>query len=455
MNNAESRLAALGAAVPELLFPRKGIDLSKWAVIACDQGTQDRPYWEQVRSIAGDAPSSLNLIYPEVYLEEPDKKERITAIHHTMNHYLENDIFTVPQKTLVYLERDTPFHQSRRGLLAALDLEAYDWKADTSLKPPLIRPTEGTLPERLPSRMKIRCTAPLETPHILVLLDDEENTLLPALAERAFSEQTKKLFYDTELMLGSGHVRGWKLDEEDDWEFLAAGLEKLAKKAAEKYGTPSAQTPFLFAVGDGNHSLAAAKGVWEEYKTAQRNDPNIMNHPARWALVELENLYDPALSFEPIHRLLFGTDTDSVQQLLAQLPGYSCRKTESASELEALVRDENCDLLRLGLVSPLHCFLIEAWSVPLAVDVLQPLLDKYIEEQNGKVQIDYIHGSEELFRLTGRNGESSHVGILLPPFRKQGLFETVAKRGPLPRKSFSMGESCEKRFYLECRKLFN
>ena len=454
MNNVESRLAALGAAVPELLFPREGIDLSKWAVIACDQGTQDRQYWERVRSIAGDTPSSLNLIYPEVYLEEPDKKERIAAIHRTMKHYLENDIFTLPQKMLVYIERDTPYHLSRRGLLITLDLEAYDWKADTSRNPPLIRPTEGTLPERLPSRMEIRHTAPLETPHILVLLDDEENALLPALAERAFSKQANKLLYDTELMLGSGRVRGWKLDKEDDWEFLAAGLEKLAKKAAEKYGMPSDTTaPFLYAVGDGNHSLAAAKGVWEEYKTAHRDDSDIMNHPSRWALVELENLYDPALSFEPIHRLLFGADIALVQQVLTQLPDYSCRGMDSASELEALVRDENCGLLRLGLVSPEQFFLIEAQSVPLAVDVLQPLLDKFTEEHNGKVQIDYIHGSKELFRLAEKKGGSNHVGILLPPFRKQGLFETVAKHGPLPRKSFSMGESCEKRFYLECRKL--
>ena len=490
MNYAD-RLASLGAAVPEILLPKEGIDLSKWAVIACDQHTQDRRYWEQVRSIAEGSPSTLNLIYPEVYLEEPDKEQRIAAIHRAMQQYLTADIFTAPQKTLVYVERSTPFCQSkgsRKGLLIALDLEAYDWKTGIPpevspllIRPLLIRPTEETVPERLPSRMDIRRGAPLETPHILVLLDDEENTLLPALGERAFAKQAKnytgkteaagsKTLYDAELMLGGGRVKGWKLDGEDDWEFLAGGLEKLAQKAAKQVNTAAA--PFLYAAGDGNHSLAAAKGVWEEYKASHRDDPNLMNHPARWALVELENLYDPALCFEPIHRLLFGTDTATVQQALERLPGYVCRElttpANSASELASLVQDDTCGRFRLGIVSLGQCFLIEADPVPLAVDALQPLLDELLDKQNSneqngrgqnsKISMDYIHGSEELFGLASKQnaGDSgtNAVGILLPPFRKQGLFETIAKNGPLPRKSFSMGEAGEKRFYLECRKLF-
>ena len=460
--NVENRLAAQGAAVPELLIPREGIDLSKWAVIACDQYTQDRGYWERVQALAGDAPSSLNLIYPEVYLEESDKKERIAAIHRTMKRYLESDVFAPPQKALVYVERNTPYHRSRKGLLTrkglliALDLEAYDWKTGV-VHPPLIRPTEGTVPERLPPRMEIRRNAGLETPHILVLIDDEENVLLPALGEKA-KQQTIPPLYDAELMFGSGRIQGWKLDKENDWDFLAGGLEKLAQSAAKKYGSQDASqitSPFLYAVGDGNHSLATAKEIWEEYKT-QRNHSDIMNHPARWALVELVNLYDPALSFEPIHRVLFGTDAATVQKALSQLPDYRCRNIDSGSELEALEKDQTCGMLRLGLISGEHCFLIEAETVPLAIDVLQPLLDTLTGNQNGTISIDYIHGSEELFRLAaGKNTSAPNtVGILLPPFRKQGLFGTIAKRGPLPRKSFSMGESSEKRFYLECRKLF-
>jgi hypothetical protein len=440
------RLAALGTAIPELLFPAPETNLSKWAVIACDQATQDRPYWDRVHNHAGDAPSSLNLIYPEVYLEDADRKDRIASIHRTMKEYLNKGVFAPPQKALVYVERDTPFHQTRRGLVIVLDLERYDWKTDCAA---LIRPTEGTVSERLPARMEIRRDAPLETPHILILINDEENALLPALGER--TKNASAAVYDTELMLGAGRIKGWKMNKEADWEFLAAGLEMLARGA-----------PFLYAVGDGNHSLAAAKAVWEEYKSAHRNDPAIMNHPSRWALVELENLYDPALAFEPIHCLLLGADDAELQRLLArlqaQLPGYVCHKPDNTVELAAMVEDEHCGRFRLGLVSGSDCFLVEADPVPLAVDTLQPLLDAFVKEQGKKVAIDYIHGKDELFRLAGTGlayaGGTANTGILLPPFRKQGLFETVAKRGPLPRKSFSMGESCEKRFYLECRKLF-
>jgi hypothetical protein len=411
------------------------------------------------------------LIFPEVYLEDSGRRERIDGIQNEMRRCLDGGVFAPPQKTLVYVERDTPFHTSRRGLLVALDLEAYDWKTDGGSVPLMIRPTEGTVAARLPSRMEVRRGAPLESPHILVLLDDEENTLLPALGERAKKAAGQSgALYDTELMLDSGRVRGWKLDSVEDWEFLAAGLEKLARKAAEKYGAAggaaaalgehsqsqdsAAQSgnpaPFLYAMGDGNHSLAAAKGVWEEYKAARQHDPDIMDHPARWALVELENLYDPALSFEPIHRLVFGAGLDLVQETLARLPGCGFRKVENAAELTALVGDENCRALRLGLVSDGNCILAEADPVPLAIDALQPLLDALVAGQNGKASLEYIHGVGEVFRLS----ENNAVGILLPPFRKQGLFRTIAKRGPLPRKSFSMGESCEKRFYLECRKLF-
>jgi len=468
-------LAELAVAIPELLLPAPGTDLSKWAVIACDQATQDRGYWERIRDYAGDAPSSLNLIYPEVYLEDADRQDRIAAIHRAMKEYLDKGIFAPPQKTLVYVERDTPYNQSRLGLIIALDLECYDWKTGSA---PLIRPTEGTVSERLPPRMEIRRAAPLETPHILILIDDEDNKLLTTLGGRA---KKNPAIYNTKLMLDSGQIKGWKLDDEASWEILADCLETLKNKAA-KYSLAAtqqgAESPFLFAVGDGNHSLATAKAVWEEYKAAHRDDPAIMNHPARWALVELENLYDPALTFEPIHRVLFCTSAGNPQtglcqtladQVLASLPGYRCCKAANPAELAALVKDEHCGRLRLGIIAGADNILVEADPVPLAVDVLQPLLDAFIKEQNNKVGIDYIHGTEELFRLAGSLEDASAasasapapapapaqaVGILLPPFRKQGLFETVAKRGPLPRKSFSMGESSEKRFYLECRKLF-
>jgi hypothetical protein len=471
---AERRLAALGLAVPELLLPAPGTDLSAWAVIACDQFIQDRGYWDRVRAAVGDAPSTLNLIYPEVYLEEPDRAERIAAVHRAMERYLADGVFAPPLRAPVYVERDTPFRSGRRGLVIALDLEQYDWKPGGAS---LVRPTEGTVPERLPARMEVRRNAPLETPHVLVLIDDEDGAFLPALGSRAKDAARPgggAPRYDARLMFDSGRVRGWALDGPEDGEFLAAGLETLARRSAEKYG------PFLYAMGDGNHSLAAAKGVWEEYKAAHRAEPDLMRHPARWALVEIENLYDPALSIEPIHRILFGVSAEEVQRLFSELPGYSCRPLDSgggsaAAGLAALVQDESCGRLRFGLVSGEDCFLIEADPVPLAVDALQPLLDRFMAEHPaagcGAAAMDYIHGTEALFRLAGSPTESAPresgggqnaggradrpvTGILLPPFRKQGLFETIARRGPLPRKSFSMGESAEKRFYLECRKLF-
>ncbi|MDR0600164.1 MAG: DUF1015 domain-containing protein [Treponema sp.] len=463
--DAREKLAALGAAVPEILLPRGGVNLSKWAVIACDQFTQDLGYWELVRRIAGDAPSALNLIYPEVYLERDalsggTRRTRLTAIHRAMADYLGSapggGIFAPPLESLVYLERDTPCRQGRRGLLVCLDLERYDWKPGTA---PLIRPTEGTVPERLPPRMDIRRGAPLEIPHILILINDPANTLFPALAERAkdpFRPGGGKPLYDAGLMLGSGRVRGWKLEGEADWALLAQGLERLA---AGTHGD------FLYAVGDGNHSLAASKGIWEEYKAARRKEGvaegELLSHPARWVLVELENLYDPALIFEPIHRILFGAGAAELREVLSVLPGFRCRDLDAGGLKAALAGSaESGDPagtdpppVRFGLVSGESCFLIEADPAPLAVDPLQPPLDRFTRDHPG-VRMDYIHGVEELFRLAGPGGGQSAAGIALPPFRKQGLFTAVAKRGVLPRKSFSMGEAVEKRFYLECRRLF-
>jgi hypothetical protein len=465
--NVHQRLSALGLAVPELLLPKPEIDLSKWAVIACDQFTQDRSYWEAVRSAVGDAPSTLNLIYPEVYLDDPDRAERIASIHGTMSRYLADPavcpvsgVFAPPSRACMYVERKTAGNPvPRRGILVALDLECYDWKTGAAS---LIRPTEGTLPERIPARMEIRRGAALELPHILVLIDDEENTLIPGLGVRAQDRSGGKGAYDTKLMFDSGRASGWLLDGEADWDRLAAGLETLARRTAKEYGTEGGA--FLYAVGDGNHSLAAAKAVWEEYK---RVHGGLTDHPARWALAEIENLYDPALAFEPIHRILFNTPIGDIQQVLTKLPGYRCRRLDasgsgSAAALAALIQDESSGMLRFGLAAEDGHFLVEADPVPLAVDALQPLLDAYTADHPG-VTVDYIHGAAELFRLAGSAVDKSAgtgqtagpvTGILLPPFRKQGLFTTVARRGPLPRKSFSMGNAEEKRFYLECRKLF-
>jgi hypothetical protein len=448
-----TRLAALGTAIPEILLPEPGTDLQKWAVIACDQFTQDRDFWARVKETAGNAPSALNLILPEIYLEDGDRGERTRRIRETMEAYLAGDTFAPAFTGCVYIERATPFHPCRRGLVLAIDLDAYDWKAGARS---LIRATEGTVPERLPPRVEIRRGAVLETPHILILIDDREDVLIPALGSRA---KRAAPLYETPLMMGGGSISGWALDAEDDWAALADGLETLARLSRTRYGTPE---PFLYAMGDGNHSLAAAKAVWDEYKAAHADDPDLASHPARWALAEVENLYDPGIAFEPIHRLLFGFTAGETMDILSALPGFASRPVSGWDELIRLVNDPDAPQSRLGLISGTGCFLVETSAPPVITESLQPLLDASIRSHaagqgNGAVSIDYIHGADELFRLTVGLADikpSVRTGILLPPVKKSGLFETVARSGPLPRKSFSLGEGIEKRYYLECRKLF-
>jgi hypothetical protein len=450
--DTKQRLAALGTAVPELALPHAGVELRKWAVIACDQFTQDRSYWDTVGHIVGDAPSTLHMIFPEVFLEDPGRTDRIRGIHRTMEAYLAS-FLAPPRRACMYIERSTPWHQRRRGLVLAIDLERYDWNPGARS---LVRSTEGTVPARLPPRMEIRRGAPLEIPHILLLIDDEEDRLLPDLGERA---KRASPAYDTPLMTESGHITGWLLDQEPDWASLAEGLEALVRKAGTRCGTGDTP-PFLYAVGDGNHSLAAAKAVWEEYKAARPDKTVPADHPCRWALVEVENLYDPGLRFEPIHRILFGVREEAILSALAPLPGFTRRSLGGREELSRLVGDEKASLNRYGLVSGNRYTLIESDAPGLAAGRLQALLDTLVQtgaggENTGAYTIDYIHGEDELFRLAEAvPGKIPPVGILLPPINKQGFFETVARQGPLPRKSFSLGEAKEKRFYLECRRLF-
>nr|AGS53370.1 protein UCP033563 [uncultured bacterium contig00018] len=428
MSDIHSRLAALGAGVPEILLPRDGTDFSKWAVIACDQFTQDRDYWERVKAAAGGAPSCINLIFPEVYLEDGGAEERarrIREIRNSMDSYLSNGVFAPPRRCFVYLERSTPRHPMRRGLVLTVDLERYDWAPEAR---PLIRSTEGTVKERLPPRVEIRRGAPLELPHILLLIDDEDDRLIPSLGE-----MTRKSapLYKTTLMMNSGAVSGWALDTEEAWAALAGGLEALAGKAGGRYGAARpGESPFLFAMGDGNHSLATAKAVWEEYKKTHAGEAGLENHPARWALVEVENLYDPGIDFEPIHRVVFGVEPADLLKAFASLGNLRCRQ-----------EPQNGRVIRVESLSP-----------EIATAGLQPVLDCLAGQRKG-CSIDYIHGEEEVFRLTSDTARQA-VGLILPPVRKDGLFRTVAQSGPLPRKSFSMGSAEEKRFYLECRRLF-
>jgi uncharacterized protein (DUF1015 family) len=421
------------------MLPAKNVDLQKWAVIACDQYTQDAAYWESVASFVGDAPSTLNMIYPEIYLGKNDRAERIERIHRTMRRYLDEiytdaSVFNPPRKAGAFIERTTR-HGTRRGLVLAVDLENYDWRANSQS---LIRATEDTLPERLPPRMEIRGGAALELPHIMILIDDCENILTPLLEKLLVKAPVA---YDTLLMMGGGSVSCKLLYRNNDWALIRDVFEHLARVSINRYGI---NKPFLFAVGDGNHSLAAAKAVWDEYKTAHSGEAGIEKHPARYALAEIVNLHDPAIVFEPIHRVVFNTDVEHILKALAVLPGFSSLEADGIEQLQGMVADQAATENRCGIVSGGRYVLIKYSSTKLITADIDPLLVE--------LGTDYIHGEAELFRLAAQSG---CVGILLPPFNKRGLFETIVTSGPLPRKSFSMGDSYEKRFYLEARRLFN
>jgi hypothetical protein len=446
MNNYRQRLNSLGIELPSILLPQ-GVDMNKWPVIACDQFTQDRDYWEKVKLAASGAPSTFNLIFPEIFLADAGAEKRIADIHSAMRRYLADGVFGEPRQGFVYIERDTPYQKKRRGLVAAVDLERYDWHPEA--RPP-IRSTEGTVAERLPPRMDIRRGAPLELPHVLLLIDDEKDEFLPALGNRAGKAA---LCYKTELMMNSGNITGWFLESEDDMSFITEKFEELNRRSCGRY---DGGQPFLFAVGDGNRSLAAAKGIWEEYCSASLNlaahsTNGLPDHPCRYALVEIENIYDPAIEFEPIHRVVFDIGFDEAVTLLSKLPDFSCRSIDSREELARLCKQpqaSNC----FGVISRRRYALVETSASGIATACLQPLLDSYAGDK--PQLIDYIHDEDEVFRLSDGGLDQLATGILLPPVQKSGLFQTVARTGPLPRKSFSMGHSCEKRFYLECRGLF-
>jgi hypothetical protein len=427
-------------AVPDVLLPRDRKDLSRWAVIACDQFTQDRSYWARVAGAAGSSPSTLNIILPEVYLEDAGRAERLAAIRKTMAEY--RGLFGDPVRGFIYIERKTAYGRVRKGLVVAIDLDSYEWKPDT--KAP-IRATEATIVDRIPPRMEIRRGAPIESPHIMLLVNDPHKTFVESLGSRV---RDKKPLYSTSLMLDSGSISGWEVSSEEELSFAASAVAELAKA-----GTGPDGSSFLFAVGDGNHSLATAKAVWDEFRQNHQDEAkkgliDLENHPARFALVELVNLYDAGLTFEPIHRVLFGTTSAKVSQYLGKKLGGSSKTVESGETLETLVAAKN--ETRFGFVSTDGLSVLDTPDPALAVSRLQPALDAFIAENPG-VRIDYIHGSEEVFRL-GR--EKDAVAILLPPVEKDSFFTTIASGGPLPRKSFSMGEASEKRFYLECRALF-
>ena len=430
-----------GFRLPQILLPRPDIDLAKWAVIACDQYTSEPEYWHEVEREVGDAPSTLHLIFPEVYLGSTDAPARIRAIQDTMRRYLADGLLR-ERNGAIYVER-TIDHRIRRGLMLELDLEHYDFGSRSTS---LIRPTEGTMIERLAPRIEVRNGAELELPHILVLIDDPAGTVIePIGAERA----TLTRLYETELMLGGGRVAGYAVDGAVS-ERAVRALRALANPQAfaARYEVPADSPVMLFAMGDGNHSLATAKAMWDNVKGSLGVD-----HPSRYALVEVENIHDPALEFAPIHRLLFGVSAD-VRRALAESFGSRLTITDvpSAALMRERVRSPRGTHHAVGLIGPGAQFSVIEIADPqstLAVGTLQPFIDGLVE-RGGATHVDYVHGDDVLERLSMQGGS---IGIHLAAVGKGDLLRMVVREGALPRKTFSMGEANQKRYYIEARRI--
>ncbi len=432
---------AIGIQIPTILLPAPAIDPTRYAVIACDQFTSEPEYWAEVACLVGDAPSTYHMTLPEVYLGTTTELRRIESTKATMQDYLARDLF-VPHEGFILVERSVA-GRTRHGVMLALDLERYNFSKGSSS---LIRATEGTILERIPPRVRIRAGALLEIPHILVLIDDPARTVIePLVAARA---QLRKL-YDFELMLDSGHLTGYSVEDPRLEAQVVAALQGLADPAvfAAKYGLPADTPVLLFAMGDGNHSLATAKTIWEELKPTVGPD-----HPARYALVEIENVHDAGLVFEPIHRVLFDVRGDFVAALQDFYPDR-CRLVRCATEatMAKLVDEETRPEHSFGVVTPEGFFVAYVADPPatLPVGTLQAFLDNW-GQQGGFDKIDYVHGRDVTARLGAQPG---NLGFYLPAMAKGDLFKTVILDGALPRKTFSMGEAKEKRFYMEARRI--
>lgn len=399
----------------DILIPQK-ISMKKWACVACDQFSSQPEYWERVKEFVGEEPSTYHMIFPEALLRQGHQEERLTSVHKTMERYLEQGLFRNFRRSFVYIQRTMQNGTVREGLIGQIDLEEYDFRPGS---PAHIRATEGTVAERIPPRMKLLRDAKLEFPHVLLLCDDRKNKIMEAAKAAA-----EEVVYDFDLMENGGRIKGMVIRGigvslvntaiSDYIEAVEAGQEK--------------GNAMCFAVGDGNHSLASAKACWEELKPTLSREEQL-EHPARFALVELENIHSEAIAFEPIHRVVKQTNPKQLREALSAITvedGYPVRLCYGDTEETVyLSREES----------------------PLAVAILQPFLDRYIRE-TGAV-IDYIHGGDVAKELARQEGT---VAMILPGMDKASLFPGVLHGGVLPRKTFSMGEACEKRYYLEGKK---
>lgn len=447
----------MGLKVPSIMLPKEGTDMEKWAVVACDQYTSEPDYWRSAEEFVGGAPSTLRLMLPEYYLGKPEEETRTKKVRETMERYLsDGTLRTLPQGLM--LIRRTAAGHTRLGLLIAVDLEAYDYsKGSTSL----IRATEKTIVERIPPRLRIRRGAPIELPHIIILIDDPDKTVIEPLAEAG-----GQVMYDTDLMLDGGHITGTFIPAAR-LSGVQAAFSALFDRATEKFGKGR---ELLMAMGDGNHSLATAKAAWEEIKqTLTPEEAKI--HPARYALCELENVHDDGIVFEPIHRVMFGegrmTGEDiikrTVEILNVQNGSAHLDMTDERQDENTSGRDDNNKNASQGSQQEMGSRLqripvifggrrgniaITDPCSSLEVGTLQRALDLLVDEEG--IRIDYIHGEKTVMELSA---SAENAGFLLPAMNKFSLLPAVAADGALPRKTFSMGHANEKRYYLEARNL--
>ena len=417
-----------------ILLPDAGIPLAQWGCVACDQFTSDRDYWQRAAAAAGDGPSALELILPEVYLDDPDVPQRVERIHAAMRR-AEQTALTRAVDGFIYVERTERSGRVRQGLVGRVDLEAYSYRRGAL---PAVRPSESTVESRIPPRIAVRRGATLETPHVMMLADDPGCTLIePVAAQKA----RLRPVYEGELMLGGGHIAGWAVEQPELIAQIEAALAALGSQEAfdAKYPAAQGKKPLTLAVGDGNHSLATAKAYWEELKPTL-TPAQAACHPARWCLAEVCNVHAPAIEIEPIHRVVFGASFETV---LLSLMIWSDSNMEGLAFGGAL--QQPFTLVGVHTESMLS---FEDPCAALTVGTIDDFLEFYLEH-HPEARVDYVHDEPAVRALCAKGA----VGFLLPPFAKSDLFKGVVLGGVLPRKTFSMGHAEEKRYYIECRRI--
>ena len=401
--------------------------MHKWSVVACDQYTSEPEYWNEVKNIVGNEPSTLNLTLPEIYLEDNNVEERITNINKNMRDMLDNNLFNEYQNSMIYLERTQNDGKVREGLIGIVDLEEYSYEKGSQT---LIRATEKTVIERIPPRVKVRENALLELPHIMILIDDERKNIIESLKNKVTDTD---IVYDFNLMQKGGHIKGYKLNDSTINEVIDKIGQLAEKDYFEKKYDVKDKGILLFAMGDGNHSLATAKACYENLKKTMKEE-EYLNHPARYALVELVNLHSDALEFEAIHRVIFNTNVNDLINSLYKF--YNINENGNGQKFELITKDFDKVLY------------IENPKSNIAVGSIQLFLDEYLKNHEGK--IDYIHGEETTKEM---GSKVNNVAFIFDAMDKNDLFKTVILDGALPRKTFSMGHSYDKRYYLEARKI--